>query len=313
MRNFKSDRSHNNRPRKDFVGQPGSTNTQAVNAVFREPVQQVLEKIKNEPFFKWPNKMAGDPMRRNQSLYYHYHQDHGHTTEDCRNLWDHLDQLVQEVKLKQLFHHSSGLGGQTGLTLRGDASSRTPLGTINVIFTALGRTGSCPSRVMSVSCCPDEGSNSMPKRDKMGTSLVLGFLDDYKLGTIQPYDDVLVVTLRIGGYDVKRVMIDQGSTAEVMYPDLFKGLNLKPKNLTAYNSPLVSFEGKMVIPKEQIKLPMQTGSDVVEVDFIMVDALSLYTVIMGRPWLHTLGAVSSTLHQKVKYPSGDQVLEILGS
>ena len=147
----------------------------------------------------------------------------------------------------------------------------------------------------------------------MGTSLVLGFLDDYKLGTIQPYDDVLVVTLRIGGYDVKRVMIDQGSTAEVMYPDLFKGLNLKPKNLTAYNSPLVSFEGKMVISKEQIKLPMQTGSDVVEVDFIMVDALSLYTVIMGRPWLHTLGAVSSTLHQKVKYPSGDQVLEILGS
>ena len=99
MRNFKSDRSHNNRPRKDFVGQPGSTNTQAVNAVFREPVQQVLEKIKNEPFFKWPNKMAGDPMRRNQSLYCRYHQDHGHTTKDCRNLWDHLDQLVQERKL----------------------------------------------------------------------------------------------------------------------------------------------------------------------------------------------------------------------
>ena len=45
----------------------------------------------------------------------------------------------------------------------------------------------------------------------------------------------------------------------------------------------------------------------------MVDAFFLYTAIMGRPWLHTLGAVSSTLHQKVKYPSGDQVLEIGGS
>ena len=190
MRNFKSDRSHNNRPRKDFVGQPGSTNTQAVNAVFREPVQQVLEKIKNEPFFKWPNKMARDPMRRNQSLYYHYHQDHGHTTEDCRNLWDHLDQLVQEVKLKQLLHHSSGLGGQTGLTLRGDASSRTPLGTINVIFAALGRTGSYPSRVMSVSCCPDEGSSLMPKRVKMGIPLVLGFSDEDKL---EPYNRMMML------------------------------------------------------------------------------------------------------------------------
>ena len=45
----------------------------------------------------------------------------------------------------------------------------------------------------------------------------------------------------------------------------------------------------------------------------MVDAFSLYTAIIGRPWLHTLGAVSSTLHQKVKYPVGNQVLEIVGS
>ena len=51
----------------------------------------------------------------------------------------------------------------------------------------------------------------------------------------------------------------------------------------------------------------------VEVDFIVVDAFSPYTAIMGRPWLHSLGAVSSTLHQKVKYPSGRQVLEIVGS
>ena len=98
-------------------------------------------------------------------------------------------------------------------------------------------------------------------------------------------------------------MIDQGSAAEIMYPDLFKGLGLKPKDLTTYNSPLVSFEGKIVVPKGQIRLLVQTGSDVVEVDFIVVDAFSPYTAIMGRPWLHSLGAVSSTLHKKVKYPS----------
>ena len=94
-RDFRSDRIQNNQSRRDFVGQPGSTNTQAINAVFRELVQQVLEKVKNELFFKWPNKMAGDLVNRNQSLYCHYHQDHGHIIEDCRNLWDHLEQLVQ--------------------------------------------------------------------------------------------------------------------------------------------------------------------------------------------------------------------------
>ena len=49
-----------------------------------------------------------------------------------------------------------------------------------------------------------------------------------------------------------------------------------------------------------------------EVNFIVVDTYSPYTTIVGRPWLHTLGAVASFLHQKVKFPSGDQVLEVRG-
>ena len=86
MRDFKSDQYNNNRPRRDYVDQSRSNNTQVVDAVFREPVHQVLEKIKNEPFFKWPNKMVGNPEKRNRNLYCQYHQDHGHTTEDCRSL-----------------------------------------------------------------------------------------------------------------------------------------------------------------------------------------------------------------------------------
>ena len=69
------------------------------------------------------------------------------------------------------------------------------------------------------------------------------------MGTIQPHDDAVVITLRIGRYDVKRVMVDQGNAVEIMYPDLYKGLNLKLEDLTAYDSPLVSFDGKVVILK----------------------------------------------------------------
>ena len=50
-----------------------------------------------------------------------------------------------------------------------------------------------------------------------------------------------------------------------------------------------------------------------EVDFIVVDSYSPYIAIVARPWLHALGAVSSTLHQKVKYPSLGQVKEIVGN
>ena len=107
--------------------------------------------------------------------------------------------------------------------------------------------------------------------------------------------------------------MDQGSAIEIMYPDLYKGLNLKSEDLTAYASPLISFEGKIVIPKGQIRLPIQIDSEVVEVNFIVVDSYSPYTAIVARPWLHALGAVSFTLHQKVKYPSDGLVKEILGN
>ena len=82
---------------------------------------------------------------------------------------------------------------------------------------------------------------------------------------------------------MKRVMVDQGSGVEIMYPDLYKGLNLRPKDLRAYDSPLVSFNGKVVILRGQIRLPMQAGSEVVEMDFIVVDAYSPYMAIVARP------------------------------
>ena len=82
---------------------------------------------------------------------------------------------------------------------------------------------------------------------------------------------------------MKRVLVDQGNAVEIMYPDLYKGLNLRSDDLTTYDSPLVSFEGKTAIPKCQIKLPIQTDLDIVEVDFIVVYSDSPYTTIVARP------------------------------
>ena len=141
---------------------------------------------------------------------------------------------------------------------------------------------------MSMACLLSEDTIREPKRARLERPLVIGFSDEDKIGSIQPHDDALVITLQIGGYDVKRVMMDQGNAAEIMYHDLYKGLSLRVEDLTPYSSPLVSFEGKVIIPKGQIKLPVHIGSETVEVDFIVVDAYSPYTAIVARPWLHTL-------------------------
>ena len=108
-------------------------------------------------------------------------------------------------------------------------------------------------------------------------------------------------------------MVDQGNCAEIMYPDLYRWLNLKPEDLIAYDSLLVSFDGKLVTLKGQIRLLVQASSKVVEVDFIVADACSPYTAIVARSWLHTFGVVSSNLHQKVKYSSEDRIEELVGN
>ena len=86
-----------------------------------------------------------------------------------------------------------------------------------------------------------------------------------------------------------------------MYPDLFKGLGLKNEDLFRYDTPLMGFDGCMVIPKGQISLFVNMEGKEVMVTFIVVVSFSLYTAILERPWTHAMGVVPSTLHVKVKF------------
>ena len=122
-----------------------------VNSVFKELIYRMLEKIKNEPYFKWSNRMGGDPIKRNQNLYYQYHLDRGHTTKDCRTLQIFLDQLVRAGKLKQFLHQSAVQGEQPIVGSQRNSVPRSSLGTINVIFAALRKGSSSVNRVMTIS------------------------------------------------------------------------------------------------------------------------------------------------------------------
>ena len=104
--------------------------------------------------------------------------------------------------------------------------------------------------------CDLKADDQAPKSARVMLTPTLGFFEEDKEGTLQPHDDALVVTIKIGGYDVKSVLVDQGIRAEIMYPDLYKGLNLKPEDLERYDSPLGSFDGRMVVPQGTIRLPI---------------------------------------------------------
>ena len=105
--------------------------------------------------------------------------------------------MIKIGKLKQFLYQPNGQGVQVGSGAQRDSSIRPHLGTINVILTALGRTGSRPSGMMSVARPFAKDSSLDPKRGRMEVWPALSFSDEDKVGTLQSHDDALVITLRI--------------------------------------------------------------------------------------------------------------------
>ena len=102
-----------------------------------------------------------------------------------------------------------------------------PLGVIEVIHVTPRGTNAVGSRVLVVASTGDYLENQQPVKKMKSQSEPIAFDDEDLEGMIQPYDDMLVIMARISSFLVKRVMVDQGSKADVMYPDLFNGLGLK--------------------------------------------------------------------------------------
>ena len=122
-------------------------------------------------------------------------------------------------------------------------------GTLTCVIFAMPRgTNTTGMRVSTVASTGDFSEDQPPAKRMKSRLEPIAFDDEDLEGTIQTHDDALVIGARIDGFLVKRVMIDQGSGADVMYPDLFKGLGLKNQDLAKYDSPLVSFDGRIVIP-----------------------------------------------------------------
>jgi hypothetical protein len=114
---------------------------------------------------------------------------------------------------------------------------------------------------------------------------------------------------RMAGYEVKRLFVDQGSSADIIFWDLFQKLGLIDKDLIPHKGNLIGFTGDTISPKGYVKLKVTfagcDGSRSVEVKFIVVECPSAYNAIIGRSTLNVLGAVVSTLHMLMKFP-GDR-------
>ena len=136
------------------------------------------------------------------------------------------------------------------------------------------------------------------------------------MGVKQPHNDPLVIILNIEGFNTKRILVDNGSSTDIIYLPAFQQLRLDPKRLLPFDSPLVSFSGDRVYPRGIVTLTVMARSYPVQltrqVDFLVVDCPTSYNIIIGRPTLNKWKAATSTYCLKVKFPTDDGVGEVKG-
>ena len=135
-------------------------------------------------------------------------------------------------------------------------------------------------------------------------------------GVKQSHNDPLVIMLNIEGFNTKRILVDNGSSADIIYLPAFQQLKLDPKRLCLFESPFVSFNGDRVYPRGIVTLTVTVGAQprqlTCQLDFLVVYCPSSYNVIIGRPTLNRWKAVMSTYCLKVKFPTHNGVGEVRG-
>ena len=207
--------------------QPRAGTCMAVHTTFKQPIYRLLPFIKDKPYFKWPTKMPGDPATREGKPYCSYHRERGHLTEQCRAYKYHLEQLVKNGHLRQYIDETKS-SHQNIEAPKATIKDSAPIGIINVIHygtTSHDQRGEIrrAAHLREVFQIGDSAQRApIPLKKESAEQIVFTNQD---LERVQlPHSDALVVTLRIGEFDVKRVLIDPGSSVEIMYESLFLSL-----------------------------------------------------------------------------------------
>jgi len=266
-----------------------------------EPISKVMSKVQHLPFFKWPPKMVGPPDMRRWDRQCEYHKDHGHDTDNCYALKDHLEELVQDGRLKK---HVRKNNSTKIVTLRQDSPS---LGVIHMIY-SLPST----SAIHTIQLHPNPHKQNTPVK-RSHEAAIITFDNSDLAGVTLPHIDPLVVELRVKRFTVERVLIDQGSTSEVMYYKTFIKLDFTESDLSPAHYPLFGFNANLEYSLGKITLPVRAGSRLVDVELLVVKLPSPYNLIMGRSWLHTMQAMPSTYHQLLRFLTERCIEQIRGS
>ncbi|KAK0588493.1 hypothetical protein LWI29_001623 [Acer saccharum] len=290
--------------------------------------EEILSVVEDKGLAKYPRQQSAN-ARRDTTKYCRFHKDHGHETSKCFQLRDHIESLIRDGHLKDFTLKGDKHGGRQD-SRQGNGQDRksprrnSPNAAINTIFGG-PHTGRSNREMMSEVREVMYEDRSMevnsvqrnPKKGREGHDPITFTAEDSDGIDAKP-NDAIVVGVRIAHRDILRVMIDNGSSADILSARVYDELRLDRKDLEPFHVPLKGFGGAEVRSLGTVKLPVRFGTApcrrTILLDFVVVDIHNWpYNALLGRPFLNKARAVTSTHALKIKFPTEFGIEELRGS
>ncbi|RVW88395.1 hypothetical protein CK203_040990 [Vitis vinifera] len=281
--------------------------------------EKLLPMIQGLSDFRWPRPLETDPSIRDRSKKCAFHKDHGHTTETCRSLQYLVERLIKAGHLKQYLR--SDTGGRDASQHHNSGAPRAPVAPKAVINYINGgpsdeeydsrrkrqkllRAASIRERINSIR----PGRTGEGPRPIDGT-IIFPPVDPTR--TLQPHRDALILSLEIGDFDVRRILVDPGSSADLVQASVIGHMGHSLAGLENPGRILSGFNGSSTTSLGDIILSVRAGPVTLNVQFSVVQELSPFNIILGRTWLHYMKAIPSTYHQMVSFLTNEGQTDLL--
>ncbi|KAK0575202.1 hypothetical protein LWI29_035397 [Acer saccharum] len=272
-----------------------------------EPVDLIAVMREMGKSIKWPRKMNALPEHRDPKLRCEFHGDHGHRTEDCIALKFEVAELLKQGHLREFL---TDKGKQTYArrddqrqTGSVDSPPEPPrqdrvINCISGGFEVSGVSYSAAKRhTRQVSNAEIQPNREHPSK----VDETVTFRSTDKSDLFSPHHDALVISLHIANCLTKRILIDNGSSCNILFNSALREMQVDESKLSRGTTMLTGFSGEQKSTLGEIVLPVYAEGVNLYINFLVLDCQSPYNAILGRPWIHELKAIPSTYHQLIKF------------